>query len=183
MESQAADGSNSLSHKTIVVFDIVDQLTISIVDCSELIHWATGKEWREHGVIDNVVGTPILLPTAPFSAGETSAHQAGVQGALTSSEIDFSCTMATSAQRDLQKGSNHSPCYSVWQRENMESWCRRSLEADPLQPPGLLAADRVLVPCSVPKHTHAEFIQGHDMGVRDSTPSLLAVGCPKARQG
>lgn len=38
MESQAADGSNSLSHKTIVVFDIVDQLTVSIVDCSELIH-------------------------------------------------------------------------------------------------------------------------------------------------
>lgn len=129
MESQAADGSNSLSHKTIVVFDIVDQLAISIVDCSELIHWATGKEWREHGVINNVVGTPILLPTAPFSAGETSAHQPSVRGALTSSEIDFSCTMATSAQRDLQKGSKHSPCYSVWQREKMESWCRCFLEA------------------------------------------------------
>lgn len=73
MESQAADGSNSLSHKTIVVFDIVDQLSVSIVDCSELIHWATGRESREHGVTQNAVITTILLPTAPFSAVSTWA--------------------------------------------------------------------------------------------------------------
>lgn len=65
MESQAADGSNSLSHKTIIVFDIVDQLPVPVVDGSELIHRATRGESREHGVTGNAVVTTVLLPPAP----------------------------------------------------------------------------------------------------------------------
>lgn len=57
MESQAADGSHSLSHEAIVVFDVVDQLPVSIVDCSELVHGATARESREHGVTEDVVTT------------------------------------------------------------------------------------------------------------------------------
>lgn len=53
MEGQAADGSHSLSHEPIVVLDVVDQLPVPVVDRSELVHGATGREGTEHGVTGN----------------------------------------------------------------------------------------------------------------------------------
>lgn len=46
VESQAADGPDSLAHEAIIVFDVVDQLSISVVDGCELVHGATvaGRE-------------------------------------------------------------------------------------------------------------------------------------------
>lgn len=41
VESQAADGPDSLAHEPIIVFDVVDQLPISVVDGCELVHGAT----------------------------------------------------------------------------------------------------------------------------------------------
>lgn len=41
VESQAADGSDTLAHEPVIVLDVVDQLAISIVDGSELVHGAT----------------------------------------------------------------------------------------------------------------------------------------------
>lgn len=51
MEGKAADGTHSLPHESIIVLDIVDQLTIPIVDCGELIHRATAKKQREHSTL------------------------------------------------------------------------------------------------------------------------------------
>lgn len=57
MEGQAADGSHSLPHEAIVVFDVVDQLPVAVVDGSELVHGATGREGTEHRVTGNAGGT------------------------------------------------------------------------------------------------------------------------------
>lgn len=45
VEGQAADGSDALAHETIVVLDVVDQLAVSIVDGSELVHGAAAGRW------------------------------------------------------------------------------------------------------------------------------------------
>lgn len=44
VESQAADGPDSLAHEAIIVFDVVDQLPVSVVDGCELVHGATVVE-------------------------------------------------------------------------------------------------------------------------------------------
>lgn len=44
VESQAADGPDSLAHEAIVIFDVVDQLPIAVVDGCELVHGATGDQ-------------------------------------------------------------------------------------------------------------------------------------------
>jgi hypothetical protein len=47
MEGQAADGSDSLAHEAIIVFDVVDQLAVPVVDGSELVHGAAAGRRRE----------------------------------------------------------------------------------------------------------------------------------------
>lgn len=165
MESQAADGSNSLSHKTIVVFDIVDQLPVSVVDCSELIHWATGRESREHGVTENAVVRTILLPTAPFPAVSTWAvHQTSAQWVLVSGETDFNCTAATSVQKIYRKAGTTVTCYTET-KNHEELMHTHTLKVDPPTTPGYVAGGAVAGPHSEPKNTHADFEQGSDIGV------------------
>lgn len=44
VESQAADGADSLAHEAVVVLDVVDQISAAIVDGGELVHGATAHE-------------------------------------------------------------------------------------------------------------------------------------------
>lgn len=48
VESQAADGPDSLAHEPVVVLDVVDQLPVPVVDGCELVHGATavGRDAR-----------------------------------------------------------------------------------------------------------------------------------------
>lgn len=47
VEGQAADGPNSLAHEAIVVLDVVDQLSVPVVDGCELVHGAAGQGGKD----------------------------------------------------------------------------------------------------------------------------------------
>lgn len=44
MKGQAADGADPLPHEAVVVLDVADHVSVSVVDGNELVHRPTGAE-------------------------------------------------------------------------------------------------------------------------------------------
>lgn len=79
VEGQAADGSHSLPHEAVVVFDVVDQLPVAVVDGSELVHGATGREGMNMELL-GILGGDKIAAAAPGQSAAAPLSGAALTG-------------------------------------------------------------------------------------------------------